>query len=165
MLSFILNVPPLLLHSNLSFLSSFVVLCLNLICTLFLNILYLFFKCLFILRESERERERERERAWAWGGEGQRERERENPKQSPCCQHRAWFEAWFHKPWDHDLRWNRESEAVSAQSVKHLTLAHGSWVWALHQVLCWQLRAWNLLRSLCLPCSLPLPHSCFVLFF
>ena len=38
----------------------------------------------------------------------------------------------------------------------------GSWVWAPRQALCWQLRAWNLLRILCLPLSLLLPHSCFV---
>ena len=39
--------------------------------------------------------------------------------------------------------------------------SHSSWVWAPHQALCWQLRAWSLLRILCLPLSPPLPclHS------
>ena len=36
--------------------------------------------------------------------------------------------------------------------------SHGSWVQAPHWALCWQLRAWSLLWSLCL-CSLPLPRS------
>ena len=36
----------------------------------------------------------------------------------------------------------------------------GSWVWAPHQDLCWQLRAWCLLQILCLSLSLPLPHLC-----
>ena len=40
--------------------------------------------------------------------------------------------------------------------------SHSSWVQALHQALCWQLRAWSLLRILCLPLSLPLPCSCSV---
>ena len=37
--------------------------------------------------------------------------------------------------------------------------SHGSWVWALHQAMCWQLRAWSLLLILWLPLSLPLPCS------
>ena len=41
---------------------------------------------------------------------------------------------------------------------------HGSWVPALRGALCWQLRAWSLLWILCLPLSLPLPHSCSVSF-
>ena len=36
------------------------------------------------------------------------------------------------------------------------------WVWAPHRALCWQLRAWSLHRILCLPHSLPFPHSCSV---
>ena len=40
--------------------------------------------------------------------------------------------------------------------------SHVVWVQALHQALCWQLRAWSLLCILCLPCSLPLPRSCSV---
>ena len=36
------------------------------------------------------------------------------------------------------------------------------WVRALHQALCWQLRAWSLLLVLCLPLSLSLPCSCSV---
>ena len=40
--------------------------------------------------------------------------------------------------------------------------SHGSWVQAPHRALCWQLRAWSLLRILCLSLSLPLPHSCSV---
>ena len=39
--------------------------------------------------------------------------------------------------------------------------SHSSWVWAPCQAL-WQLRACNLLLILCLPLSLPLPHSCSV---
>ena len=31
--------------------------------------------------------------------------------------------------------------------------SHGSWVWAPCGALCWQLRAWSLLRMLCLPLS------------
>ena len=38
--------------------------------------------------------------------------------------------------------------------------SHGLWVRALHQALCWQLRAWSLLQILYLPLSLPLPCSC-----
>ena len=37
--------------------------------------------------------------------------------------------------------------------------SHGSWVRASCRALCWQLRAWSLLRILCLPLSLPLPCS------
>ena len=37
--------------------------------------------------------------------------------------------------------------------------SHGSWVRAPRRALCWQLGAWSLLRILCLPLSLPLPHS------
>ena len=37
--------------------------------------------------------------------------------------------------------------------------SHGLWVHALHQALCWQLRAWSLLHILCLPLFLPLAHS------
>ena len=33
------------------------------------------------------------------------------------------------------------------------------WVWAPCQALHWQFRAWSLLQILCLPLSLPLPHS------
>ena len=36
--------------------------------------------------------------------------------------------------------------------------SRGSWVRALCHALCWQLRAWSLLRILCLPRSLLLPH-------
>ena len=37
------------------------------------------------------------------------------------------------------------------------------WVWAPHQALCWQLRAWSLPRILCLPLSL-CPSPAFALF-
>ena len=43
-------------------------------------------------------------------GEGQRERERENPKQALPCQCGAQCGAQNHKPWDHDLSLNQESE-------------------------------------------------------
>ena len=36
------------------------------------------------------------------------------------------------------------------------------WVRAPHRALCWQLRARRPLQILCLPLSLPLPHSCSV---
>ena len=38
--------------------------------------------------------------------------------------------------------------------------SHSLWVRAPCQAVCWQLGAWSLLRILCLPLSLPLPHSC-----
>ena len=38
--------------------------------------------------------------------------------------------------------------------------SHSSWVRAPRRALCWQLRAWSLLRILCLPPFLPLPCSC-----
>ena len=50
-----------------------------------------FFYCLF-LRE---------ERAWA--GERQRERGTEDLRQAPPWQQRAWWGAWTHKLWHHDL--------------------------------------------------------------
>ena len=40
--------------------------------------------------------------------------------------------------------------------------SHGSWFPAPWQALCWQLRAWSLLRLLCLPLSLSLPCLCSV---
>ena len=40
--------------------------------------------------------------------------------------------------------------------------SRGPWVRALHRALCWQLRAWSLLRILCLPLPLPFPGSCSV---
>ena len=40
--------------------------------------------------------------------------------------------------------------------------SRGLWVPVLHRVLCWQFRAWSLLRILCLPLSLPLSCSCSV---
>ena len=40
--------------------------------------------------------------------------------------------------------------------------SHGSWVWAPHWALCWQLGVWNLLWILCVSLSLPLPCSCSV---
>ena len=44
--------------------------------------------------------------------------------------------------------------------------AHGSWVWALHQDLCWQLRTCILLQILCLlplPAPLQLPFCLFLI--
>ena len=37
--------------------------------------------------------------------------------------------------------------------------SHGLWVRAPYRALCWPLRAWDLLRFLCLPLSLPIPRS------
>ena len=59
----------------------------------------------FIYLFWERQRQHKRGR-----GKG-RERGREKPKQAPCCQLRAWCGARTHKMWDHDLSWNRESDA------------------------------------------------------
>ena len=57
-------------------------------------------------------------------------------------------------------------DAWVAQLVERLTSArswsHGLWVQILCWALCWHLRAWSLLLILCLPLSLPLPHSCSV---
>ena len=47
--------------------------------TIFLNSLIFFLNVYLFLSETDR----------VQVGEGQRERERENPKQDPCCQHRA----------------------------------------------------------------------------
>ena len=55
--------------------------------------------------------ERAQERSIKQAGEGQGERETENPKQAPRCQHRAQCGAQIHKPWDHDLSENQESDA------------------------------------------------------
>ena len=53
-----------------------------------------------------------------------------------------------------------------AQSVKRPTSAQvtsrSPWVWAPRRALGWWLRAWSLFPILCLPFSLPLPHSCSV---
>ena len=47
-----------------------------------------------------------------WGVGAERERERENPEQaSGCCQPRARRGARAHELRDHDLSWNRESDA------------------------------------------------------
>ena len=40
-----------------------------------------------------------------------RERGTENPKQAPCCQHRARCGALSYEPWDYDLSQNSESGA------------------------------------------------------
>ena len=66
------------------------------------------------------------------------------------------------------IKTNYLSDAWVAQSVKRPTQAqvvsHNSWAWALHQALCSQLGAWNLLQILCLSLclspavSLPLKH-------
>ena len=42
---------------------------------------------------------------------GGAEREGENLKQALRCQHRAWHRTQSHKPWDHDLSRNQESDA------------------------------------------------------
>ena len=121
---------------------------------------------------------KERERA----GEGQRKRETKNPKQAPCCQHWARCGAQSHKPQDHDLSQNQESEAQPterprcpnifpllkkssrrtcvAQSIKLRSWSRRSWVRAPCQALCWQLRACSLLWILCLPLSLSLSCLC-----
>ena len=53
---------------------------------------------------------------------------------------------------------------LSRLNIKHRlrSRSHGRWVRAPRRGLCWQLGAWSLLQILCLPLSLPLPHSCSV---
>ena len=48
-----------------------------------------------------------------------RERETRNPKQAPCCQHRAQCGSWPHKPWDHDLSLNQELDAELTEPLRH----------------------------------------------
>ena len=76
----------------------------------------LFFK--FIYLYWERESEQERERARTQMGEGQRERKTENPKQAPCCQHRAGCGGRAHKPRHHDLSRNQESDSWPTESPR-----------------------------------------------
>ena len=58
----------------------------------------------------------------------------------------------------------KKADAWVAQSVKRplqlRSWSHGSWVWAPHWALCWQLEVWSLLRILCLPLPLPFRYSC-----
>ena len=61
------------------------------------------------------------------------------------------------------LRIYHGSACVTSQLSVQLRLrsrSHSSWVWALCQALCWQLRAWSLLQILHLPPFLPLPCLC-----
>ena len=60
--------------------------------------------------------EREKERVPAPAGEGQREREKENPKQAPCCQHRAWCRALFH---DHEIMTWAEIKSQTLNWLSH----------------------------------------------
>ena len=48
------------------------------------------------------------------------------------------------------------SQSVIQHRLK--SWSHSLWVWAPHQALCWQLKAWSLPQILCLPLSPPLPH-------
>ena len=41
---------------------------------------------------------------------GRAKREKENPKQALHCECRRRYRAWTHKPWDHDVSWNQESD-------------------------------------------------------
>ena len=65
------------------------------------------------------ERERDRACACAHMSRGGAEGEKETLKQAPCCQHRAWYGAWSHKPWDHDLSWNLESDDSPDEPPRH----------------------------------------------
>ena len=69
-----------------------------------------FFKCLFW--ETEREGERERKRNSTSRGGAEKGGERKDPKQVPCCQHRAQHGAWTHEPWDHGVSKNQELDAL-----------------------------------------------------
>ena len=66
-----------------------------------INILNLFYVYLFIFKERQR----------AGEGEGQREWERENPKQAPCCQHRAHRGAQTYKLQNHDQSQKQELDS------------------------------------------------------
>ena len=56
----------------------------------------------------------------------EKKRETENPKQAPCCQHRARRGAWTHEPREHDLSRNQESDAWPTEPPggprEHITL-------------------------------------------
>ena len=57
-------------------------------------------------------------------------------------------------------RWSRGVPGWLSQLSIRFQLrswSQGSWVWALCQALCWQLRTCSLLQILCLPLSLPFP--------
>ena len=94
----------------------------------------------------ERDREREREsicvcvcvcvcvHAHEWGRG--REREKESQVASAPLVHRAWWRAWTHKPRDHDLSQNQESDAQPIEPPKHPK------VWFLFKNVHWA-AAWN----------------------
>ena len=60
-------------------------------------------KKMFILRESAY--------VHVSGGVAEREEETENPNQALHFEYRAWYGAWSHGPWEHDLNQNQESDA------------------------------------------------------
>ena len=78
--------------------------------------------------------EREREHTYMSRGGT----EREKPKQVLHYQHSAQCRAWSHKPWDHDLNWNQESDAQLTEplrcsfskNLKHEGRLGGSVSWA-----------------------------------
>ena len=101
--------------------------------------------------------------------EGQRERETQNLKQVPGSELSARSPAWGSnlRTRDHDLShsWTLGAPGRLTQLSIWFWLrsqSRGLWVWAPHWVLCWQLRAWNLLQIQCLPLSLSHPRSCSV---
>ena len=68
---------------------------------------------------------------------GLRERERENPKWALCLQCRTQFrapqhKAESHKPWDHDLSRNQESDAEPTEPPTCLEMTIPYWVWRTH---------------------------------
>ena len=138
-------------------------------------------------RERDRQTDRQTERKQGKGRERGRHRIRSR-LQALSCQHRARRGAQTHKLWDHDLSWSRTLNRLShpgtpipilqikksrwtgapgwlswlSVRLQLRSWSRGSWVWAPHQALCWQLRAWRLLWILCLLLSMPLPYLCYV---
>ena len=76
------------------------------------NLIFFKKRSLFIYFERERENEQGRGRV----------RERKNPKQAPCCQRRAWYGAWSHERWGHDLSQNQELGALPTEPPGRLYL-------------------------------------------
>ena len=72
---------------------------------------FIYLKCIYFAWE------RERERTSKWGGR----EERQNPKQALCHQHGAQCDVWTHKPQDHDLSWDQDSDAYSSKPPRNPT--------------------------------------------
>ena len=90
-----------------------------------------FFLSVFIFRERERRKKRkwkkEQKRELQEGAEG--EGERQNPKQNLHCQPGAQCRSPTQEPWDHELSWNQESDALPAEPPRCPTAE----VWHSHR--------------------------------